>query len=110
MSTAEVSYRIFPLGDAAITIDFGNRIDLNINKEVVARFKEWKEQPLPGMIELVPAYSSLTIFYDMTILKQKIKTPGTCYDMMKQELEKRLQQPAVYPEANERSVRIPVCY
>ena len=72
MSHPDLVYRIFPLGDAAITVDFGNCIDEAINKEVIARFEQLQEQPLPGMLEVVPAYSSITIFYDPSGLRKKI--------------------------------------
>ena len=29
-----ISYTIFPLGDAAITIDFGNTINVDLNKTI----------------------------------------------------------------------------
>ncbi|MEI9908696.1 MAG: hypothetical protein WDO71_02925 [Bacteroidota bacterium] len=38
MNSAIPSYRIFPLGDAAVTIDFGNVIDDTINQKVLALF------------------------------------------------------------------------
>jgi inhibitor of KinA len=59
------SYKIFPLGDAALIIDFGNVIDESINKLVHAVFYQLQKDPIPGMIESVPAYCSLTIYYDV---------------------------------------------
>jgi inhibitor of KinA len=104
-----IPYRIFPLGDSAITIDFGNTINEPVNKEVMARFGQLQQQPLPGTIELVPAYSSLTIYYNMPALK---KTVGqlTIFEWMKEQLEERMQQVIPYGEANENRVKIPVCY
>jgi inhibitor of KinA len=58
------AYRIFPLGDSAITIDFGNTIDEQTNKKVLSLFHRFYNNPLPGMIETVPAYSSITFHYD----------------------------------------------
>jgi inhibitor of KinA len=103
-------YKIFSLGDAAITIDFGNCIDETINKEVIARFNQLQQQPLPGMIEAVPAYSSLTVYYDVMALKKKIPPNQTVYEWMRQHLEERLQQPVQQNQINERLLNIPVCY
>ncbi|MBK9570843.1 MAG: carboxyltransferase domain-containing protein [Chitinophagaceae bacterium] len=75
MNYPNLPYRLFPLGDAAITVDFGNCIDEIINNEVISRFRQLQLQPIPGMIEAVPAYSSLTIYYDVWALKN-IKTMG----------------------------------
>ena len=103
-------YRIFPLGDAAITVDFGNCIDETINKEVIARFNQLQQQPLSGMIEVVPAYSSLTVYYDVMALKKKIPLHQTVYEWVRQQLEERLKQPVQQNQIKERLLNIPVCY
>ncbi|MBK7561275.1 MAG: 5-oxoprolinase subunit PxpB [Chitinophagaceae bacterium] len=110
MNYPNLPYRLFPLGDAAITVDFGNCIDEIINNEVIARFRQLQLQPIPGMIEAVPAYSSLTIYYDVWALKN-IKTMGqTVFEWMKHQLLERLQQPIEPYEIHERQIQIPVCY
>jgi inhibitor of KinA len=103
-------YRIFPLGDSAITIDFGNYIDEALNKEVIARFNQLQEQPLAGMTEAIPAYSSITVYYDIMVLKKKKPLHQTVYEWMRQQLEERLQQPVQQNQIKERRLRIPVCY
>ncbi len=124
MSSPVLPYRIFPLGDAAITVDFGNVIDEQINKEVIARFHELREHPIPGMTEVVPAYSSFTVYYDILSVIRIAGNNAIAFEWMKQQLEIRLQQPASegptgllrrvltdrYQEMNERLVKIPVCY
>lgn len=71
MNNPIIPYRIFSLGDSAITVDFGNRIDENINSEVIERFHQLQKEPLPGTVEVVPAYSSLTVHYDLLALQKK---------------------------------------
>jgi inhibitor of KinA len=110
MNSPDLPYRIFPLGDAAITVDFGNRIDETINGEVIARFNQLQQQPLPGMIEAVPAYSSLSIYYDIAALKKKLPPLQTVYGWMKQQLEERLKQPVQQDQITGRYLEIPVCY
>lgn len=105
-----IPYRIFPLGDTAITIDFGNCINEAINNEVIARFNQFQQQPLPGMVEAVPAYSSLSIYYDMIALRKKVVPGQTIFDWMKTQVEEKLQQPVEYNNAKERRIKIPVCY
>jgi inhibitor of KinA len=110
MNSPVVPYQIFPVGDSAITIDFGNCIDEKINREVITRFHQLQAQPIPGMIEAVPAYSSLTIHYDVLALKKKTAAGQTAAQWMAQELQVRLQEPIEQWESAERLVRIPVCY
>ena len=110
MNNQEFPYRIFSLGDTAITVDFGNCIDEAINKKVIAIFNHLQQFPLPGMIEAVPAYSSLTVYYDVLALKKKNPPLQTIYDWMRQQLEEKLQQPVQQYQTEERKIKIPVCY
>jgi inhibitor of KinA len=110
MNNPAIPYRIFPLGDSAITIDFGNTIDDSINKEVMARFSQFQKNSLPGLIEMIPAYSSLTIYYDMLAVKKKINNDTTVFEWMKEQLVERLKIPVQENIVIERIVRIPVCY
>lgn len=110
MNYSNISYRIFPLGDTAITIDFGNYINESINKEVVARFTQLQEQPLPGMIEAIPAYSSLTILYNLFEVVKKKKPGTTAFDWMKEQLEERMKLSLTENLLATRLIKIPVCY
>ncbi len=103
-------YRIFSLGDAAITIDFGNIIDVAINKEVIARFNQLQQQPIPGMIEAVPAYSSLTVHYDVMAIRKMSPAGQTAFEIIKRQVEEWLLQPVLQNDKEERMIKIPVCY
>jgi inhibitor of KinA len=110
MRTNPLSYRIFPIGDNAITVDFGNIIDEVINNEVIARFNELTLDPLPAMIEAIPAYSSLTVYYDVVKARKLTANGQTAFEAIKLELEKRLEQPVQQKNVSERVIKIPVCY
>lgn len=62
------------------------------------------------MIEVVPAYSSLTVYYDLMELKNRITPNQTVYEWMRQKFEERLQQPVHQTTIEPRLNRIPVCY
>ena len=104
------SYRIFPLGDSALTLDFGNSINESINKEVLSLFHSLQHQPFKGIIEIVPAYSSLTLYYDPIFLRNSIPNNITVYDWVKEKLE-NLITTANENDANiGQKIKIPVCY
>lgn len=103
-------YRIFPLGDAALLVDFGNRIDEAINQEVIEMYNALLLHPLPGMTEAVPAYSSLAVFYDTGTLKKIVPAGTTVFEWMKEKIEGRLSLPIEKKDSVTRLVRIPVCY
>lgn len=106
----KLPYHIFPLGDSAITVDFGNLIDETINQQVMALFYQFRNKPLPGMIEAVPAYSSITIYYDVVQLRKVIPTDKTVYEWMSEQLQDSVQQPLLVNNLSSRLVTIPVCY
>ncbi len=56
--------RIFPLGDAALTVEFGNVSSPGLNEKAIALAEGIAEKPFAGFIEAIPAYSSTTIIYD----------------------------------------------
>ena len=110
MNYSIIPYRIFSLGDSALTIDFGNTINEGINKEVIARFNQLQQDPLTGIIETVPAYSTLTIYYNVLLLKKLVPSGSTVFEWMKEQLEEKLKMPVQENIIPERVVRIPVCY
>lgn len=109
MNIPAFPYRIFSLGDQALTIDYGNVIDETINEEVIARYYQLKNEHIDGITELIPAYSSLTICYDLiTIKKQAGSLNG--FDWVKKLVEEKLEQPRPFLENKRDHIKIPVCY
>lgn len=100
-------YSIFPLGDAALTIDFGNIIQENINKKVLHLFHHLKSLQHPALLDLVPAYSSLTIYYNVLSLQHSEKTS---FELFVEILEKLLSKTSEELEEKANYFEIPVCY
>ena len=107
--TIITAYHIFPLGDTALTIDYGDIIDEQVNKEVIARARQLKEN-LNDVIEVVPAYSSLTIYFDLVKLKKQAPKDKLVYEYLRETVEQLMQQPLLQEENEERLIKIPVCY
>jgi inhibitor of KinA len=103
-------HSIFPISDSALTIDFGNIIDESINQQVLYLFRQLQQNPIAGMIEAVPAYSSLTIYYDLFQLRKSIPAGTTVYDWMSARLQEKLEQPSIINNEETRLITIPVCY
>jgi inhibitor of KinA len=102
-------YNISALGDTAVIIDFGNLIDEAINKKVLAIFHHLKKYPFKGMIETVPAYSSITVFYDVVQIRMHEKT-NTAFEWVTQILEEILNDHIELIEERREIIRIPVLY
>lgn len=56
--------------ESSITVTFGDKIDLKTHREVLG-FNDWiLTNPFPGLLSVVPAYASVTIFFDPVLVKK----------------------------------------
>ncbi len=56
---------IYPLSENAITLQFGTGISVDILSQVTIVNQLIQEKPFPGFITTVPAYGTLTVYYDL---------------------------------------------
>jgi inhibitor of KinA len=104
------SFSIFPLGDAALVIDFGNVIDPAINKKVLRLFRKFQLADLPYIIDLVPSYSSLGVHYDPVAVLRSSQDEETAFDHMAQLAGEMIVQKEDEDVLQTRNIEIPVCY
>ena len=104
------SYKISPLGETALIIDFGNTIDESINKLVHSLFYQLQHDPIPGMIEAVPAYSSLTIYYDILFIRNILNKQTTAFEWISESLKKFIPKENVETGDPQILIKVPVCY
>ncbi len=102
-------YHMYPCGDHALTIEWGNAIDITVNKTVMALFALLKEANLKGVKDIIPAYNSVTVVYDMPFLKKEVKTV-TVYEWISRQIGKLIDSVEIDIEKKSRLIRIPVCY
>jgi len=103
-------YKIFPLSDSAITIDFGNVIDENINDIVMQLYKNCTKNTFVGMKEAMPAYASLTIFYEVFSVRRKYTFFKTAYAFVEDFLIKSYENIGEEESFQKRIIEIPVVY
>ncbi|AFK01566.1 Conserved hypothetical protein CHP00370 [Emticicia oligotrophica DSM 17448] len=104
------NFKIFPLSDSSITIDFGNVIDEKLNDIVMNLFDFCNKQPFIGMKEAIPAYASLTIFYDILAVRNQYPTFNTAFDFAVNYLQNAVTQLGEIKSAKNRLIEIPVIY
>jgi inhibitor of KinA len=109
MELITAAYYISPLGDTALLIDFGNKIDEDINKEVITRARQLKDN-LTAVIEVVPAYSSVAVYFDPVKLKKQAPKGKLVYEHLKEIVEQLLLLPLQQEEREDRLIKIAVCY
>jgi len=59
--------RLLSAGDQAISVEFGNEIDLEVNRRVYSFAEAVGAAKLPGVIETVPSYRSTLVQYDLRL-------------------------------------------
>lgn len=104
------NYKIFPLGENALTIDFGNKISVKLNEKVL-QFDEFLAQnSFSGFVESVPAYGSLTVFYDVIAVKKTFSAFPTAFEAVKNFIENALPKLSEKDFSASRLVEVPVCF
>ncbi|WP_226659185.1 5-oxoprolinase subunit PxpB [Pseudalkalibacillus hwajinpoensis] len=73
----------YPLGDTGIQLVFGTEISEETNQKIRMFANELAQHPIDGVVEWVPAYTTLTIYY----LPNKIS-----FNTLKEKLEERNEQ------------------
>ena len=97
-----------PLGDSGVVLQFGEEISLAIHQRILAVAHLLEQQPFRGLVDFVPAFTTLTVYYDPWELSQQ----GTAdaYSEVVRHLEILVEQAAVATVVPERVVEIPVVY
>ncbi|SDK02781.1 5-oxoprolinase subunit PxpB [Sediminibacillus albus] len=94
----------FPLSENAIMIDYGEEIRPEINKRIHQLSSAISAKPFPGFIESVPAYTTLTVYYNPLAINSRQPYEQACFY-----IEKYL--PFIQEQSLEsRTVHLPVCY
>ncbi len=101
---------IYSLGESAVTINFGDEISSEINKQVVRLDNYFKENQFAGFIEAVPAYASLTVFYDIPEVRKNKPEFPTAFDAVKNLIGQNLETSEKAAPKVSRQIEIPVCF
>lgn len=105
-----MNVKIFSLGDNALTIEFDNRISVAANNRVLSLARFLDENSFTGFIEIIPAYASLSVFYDVAIVRRNFADFPTAFDAVKSFLETAVRNLGDSEENAARLIEIPVCF
>jgi len=111
LPVTEQPFRIYALSESAVTIEFGNEISEQTLQKVTA-FNHWLQQnPFPGYITAVPAYSTLTVFFDpLRVFQNPALTGAGCFEKVKSHLMRFITGDEEAVTDNQNIITIPVCY
>lgn len=106
------SFTIYYLSEQAITIEFGHEINEDLLLQI-NRFDDLiKQKPFPGFRTTVPAYTTLSIFFDPLLVIKSLNLPGRdCFEKVSGYIRRLeyLPDTEVITPANT-IITIPVCY
>lgn len=64
-----MNYKFLQNGDNALTVQFKNEINKEVNSNVTALTSLIENSNIDGLIEIIPTFTSLTVIYDCTVIK-----------------------------------------
>jgi len=104
---------LHPLGDCGILIRLGERIDEEVHQQVAALSAHLDEHRFPGMLEQVPAFTSVAVYYDpVAVSRQPLEggAPASPYARACARLTELLSGAPVTRPPHPRLIEIPACY
>lgn len=99
------AWHIAPLGDRAMIIEFGRHIDAKINARVRAAAQAILLARLPGVTDVVPAFTTLGLHY-----RPEAFDGALPYETLRQQVEALLGRAVAAHKTAARVVPIPVSY
>jgi inhibitor of KinA len=93
--------RIYNIHDQAITIEFAAEINEATNMQVIALQHAIESSPIKGFIEAVPAYGSLTVYFNEQVSASTVRS-------WLSDLSAQISDTSLATEGKQ--ISIPVCY
>lgn len=109
LSALPPAVRLYPLGDAAVVLEFGTSIGEATHAAIAAFSARLAARPFSGLREMVPAFTTLTVYYDPWLASESDR--HVPYEQVCAQLRALLAETQAPVAASEtETVEIPVCY
>ena len=103
-------YEIYPLSEKAITIQFGTIISEEAWDKVNKLNQSLLNQPFSGLASVVPAYASLSVFFEPVEVAKSSMNGTTVFDKVAEYLKILISKAEDFIPSARKIVEIPVCY
>lgn len=97
----------YSLSECAITIEWSNKMSILVYEQITSFNLLLNEHPFTGFTETVPAYNTITVFYQPELMIPFDKSPSV---FVKSHIEKLIAEKSIRTSFNKNFVSIPVCY
>jgi inhibitor of KinA len=102
------TWRIAPLGDRCLIVEFGQEIDLETNLRARAVAEHLLANPIPGVVDVVPAFTTVGLHYRPEAFADG--AGGAPFEQLTRRVEEILAKSVGRRRPAARRVEIPVCY
>ena len=106
-STADGGWRIRPMGDGCLIIEFGQKVNTATNQLVHAVADHLQKHPPKGVVDIVPCFTTVALHYWPEALAHGSASP---YQQLKGAVGALLAGGITASQHAARVVEIPVCY
>ncbi|OCA81455.1 kinase inhibitor [Bacillus sp. FJAT-27225] len=111
MKKEKLPFIFHPLGDQAVVIELGDDINEETQQKVQLVTSLLDRNMESWMIEYIPAFTTVTVFYDPFEVIYKFRGLSKLpYDIVCIQLKKLVEKISPTKETMQRTVEIPVCY
>jgi inhibitor of KinA len=102
------AFEFYACGDHAFTLDAGQQIDVDVNRLIIGLFQQLQQQKPSYILDIIPAYSSITIVYDpLSFTKSDINPEAIIHQCFIDAIQQTANKKA---SESGNIIRIPVCY
>lgn len=106
IASPAAQWRIVPLGDRCLIVEFEPRVDAQINRRVRSLAQRLLAQPPAGVVDVAPAFCTVAVYYRPERLAPGVEP----FQQLRLQVEALLQAGLQADEAPVRVVRVPVRY
>ncbi|MDF2680398.1 MAG: allophanate hydrolase subunit 1 [Brevibacillus sp.] len=103
------NYEFFPLGDSGVVVKLGKVIDQSTHEQVKRLSDYLQDDPFPGMVEIVPGFTTVSVYYDPVVLYDP-RSAQSPYERVIDLLGEIISRTQSKNSGEPRLVEIPVCY
>ncbi len=104
-------YTIETLNENAVLVSFGNIINVDVNKRIVALDQQLNVAPFLGFTETVPAYCSLAVFYNPIQVHSENPDYETAFQFVTEYIKIKLTGEEIEEkDSRNKVIEIPVLY
>jgi inhibitor of KinA len=103
------AFSLYPISERAVTLQFGNTISGSTHQQVMQYASSIQQANMPGFLECVPAYTTLTIYFDMAAVHRSSLIGKTPIEKVSNFI-KSMRVESIEEKQQQEIHKIPVCY